>query len=132
MHGQDLWVFRESGVGDIDLTGFKVVARDGAIGKIHEATYEAGSGYVVVNTGPWIFGRHVLLPAGTLDRVDPAAERVFVNRTKAEIKRSPDFDPVRGVDHDYRRQIGTYYGADEPVVHGGLTPTGTEPPPPDR
>jgi hypothetical protein len=132
VHGQDLWVFRESGVGDIDLTGFKVVAHDGAMGKIHEATYEAGSGYVVVNTGPWIFGRHVLLPAGTIERVDPGNECVFVSRTKAEIKRAPEFDPVRGLDDDYRRQIGTYYGAHEPVVHGGLTSTGTESAPPER
>jgi hypothetical protein len=128
----DLWGYREGAVGDIDLTGFKVVAADGQIGRIHEASYEAGKGYVVVNTGPWIFGRHVLLPAGTIERVDPADERVYVNRTKAEIKGAPEFDPVRGVDDDYRRRIGTYYGAEQPVVHGGITPTEPEPPPPSR
>jgi len=43
-------------VGGGDLIGYSVVARDGEIGKVDEATVTAGSSHVVVDTGPWIFG----------------------------------------------------------------------------
>ncbi|MDJ0385971.1 PRC-barrel domain-containing protein [Streptomyces sp. G-G2] len=95
------------------LTGFKVEATDGHIGKVDEATEEVGSAYIVVDTGPWIFGKEVLLPAGTIVRVDTKEEKILVNRTKEQIKNAPEYDKDkhRG-DAAYRSQLGTYYGRD--------------------
>ncbi len=76
---------------NLDLTGFSVEATDGGIGKVDEATYETSRSYIVVDTGPWIFGKKVLLPAGVVQRVDLDSETVFVNRTKDEIKNAPEF-----------------------------------------
>jgi hypothetical protein len=121
MTQMDMWTFREETIGDIDLVGFKVEATDGDIGKIDEATYEVGASYMVVDIGPWIFGRKVVLPAGTVDRIDTADERVFVNLTKQQIKDSPELDLERGYRHEeYREQLGTYYGQPTPV--GRSTP----------
>ena len=56
------WEYRtESGFkgAETDLIGFAVAALDGDIGHVDEATYETGSSYLVVDTGPWIFGRKV-------------------------------------------------------------------------
>jgi len=64
----------------VDLTGFSVEALDGGIGKIDEATYETSQSYIVVDTGPWIFGKKVLLPAAVVQRVDLDSETVFVDR----------------------------------------------------
>ena len=109
------WSFREdqhalAGKGR-DLTGFKVHAVDGDIGKVDEASMEVGASHIVVDTGPWIFGRKVMLPAGTIDRVDWNEEKVYVDRTKDQIKDSPELsegstwsDPV------YRESVGSYYG----------------------
>jgi hypothetical protein len=94
----------------LDLTGFKVEARDGDIGKVDEATYEAGGSFVVVDTGPWIFGKKVLLPAGVIRDIDPDTETIFVNLTKDEIKNAPEFDEERYLDQGYRNEIGRYYG----------------------
>jgi hypothetical protein len=105
----NLWTYRET-VRNMDLTGFKVEATDGSIGKVDEATYDTGSSYIVVDTGPWIFGKKVMLPAGSIHRVDVDDERVFVDRTKEEIKGAPEFDPDRYHDEAYRRSIGDYYG----------------------
>ena len=96
--------------GDIDLVGYEVEALDGGIGKIDEATYDTGASYVVVDTGPWIFGKKVMLPAGVIDRVEPADEKVFVNRTKDEIKNAPEFDEKRYRDDAYREDLSSYYG----------------------
>ena len=68
----DIWTFRTAEpLGDIDVTGYSVEATDGGIGKVDEATYEVGGSYLVVDTGMWIFGKKVLLPAGSIDRIDP-------------------------------------------------------------
>ena len=114
MHGIDVWTYRETtlgnGVGTIDVVGHEVEAIDGSIGKIDDATYDAGSAYVVVDTGPWIFGKKVILPAGVIARVDPDDEKVYVNRTKDQIKNAPEFDEELTSDEAYRGEIGGYYG----------------------
>src|ERR671923_2175661 len=97
---------------NLDLSGYSVEAIDGGIGKIDEATYETSRSYIVVDTGPWIFGKKVLLPAGVVQRVDLDTQTVFVNRTKDEIKGAPEFDDSMYRDEEYRRRIGTYYYGD--------------------
>jgi hypothetical protein len=111
----DVWTYREraslgSDLSSTDITGFEVEAIDGSIGKIDEATYEVGSSYVVVDTGPWIFGKKVMLPAGVIQRVDTAEQSVFVNRTKDEIKNAPELDVSMMSDDTYRGRLGSYYG----------------------
>ena len=93
----------------MDLTGFSVEATDGSIGKVDEATYETSRSYIVVDTGPWIFGKKVLLPAGVVERIDLDSETVFVSRTKDEIKNAPEYDEERRDDPAYRGELGTYY-----------------------
>jgi len=51
-----------------------------------------------------------MLPAGLIDRVDLDDGRVFVQRTKDEIKNAPEFDQDRYRDTTYRDDVGTYYG----------------------
>ena len=106
----DLWTYRDTTIGTTNLTGFKVEAIDGSIGSIDESTNEVGASYLVIDTGPWIFGKKVMLPAGVIDRVDTAEEAVFVNRTKDEIKDAPEFDDSRYRDEQYRDELGGYYG----------------------
>jgi hypothetical protein len=107
----DIWTFRgQPGIVPSDLVGFHVEATDGGIGKIDEATEEAGRNLLVVDTGPWIFGKKVLLPAGIIDRVDLDGESVFVNRTKDEIKNAPEFDrDLHLRDEEYQNRLGGYY-----------------------
>ena len=106
----DLWTYRdyESWAG-ADLTGFDVQATDGKIGSVDEATYDVGSSYLVIDTGPWIFGKKVMLPAGIIDRVDTGDRQVFVNRTKDQIKNAPEYDEEMGFSEDYRSSLGDYY-----------------------
>ena len=76
----------------IDLTGFHVEAMDGSIGTIDEATMEAGSSCLVVDTGFWIFGKKRMIPAGVIDKVDVDARKVYVAMSKDAIRDAPDFD----------------------------------------
>jgi hypothetical protein len=110
----DPWNYREeagmTAADRADLVGFDVEATDGHIGKIDEATYDVGASYVVVDTGPWIFGKKVMLPAGTISNVDNAERKVYVDRTKSQIKDSPEFDKDTYTGSGYRDKLGSYYG----------------------
>jgi hypothetical protein len=109
----EMWTFQFASptvdLADIDLTGFKVEATDGSIGKVDEATYETGGSFIVVDTGPWIFGKKVMLPAGIIRDVDPEDEVVYVNRTKDEIENAPEFDEKTHRNDSYRTELGDYY-----------------------
>ncbi|MFG2058463.1 PRC-barrel domain-containing protein [Micromonospora sp. NPDC048930] len=93
----------------LDLTGYRVEATDGRIGSVDEATEDAGARYLVVDTGPWIFGKKVLLPVGTVARVDHLDRVVHVDRTRDQVKESPAFDPDDFDRPEYREQVGSYY-----------------------
>jgi hypothetical protein len=105
-----MWTYRDQSWRGTDLTGFDVEAVDGGIGSVDEATAEIGGSYIVVDTGPWIFGKKVLLPAGVIDRIDAGQERIYVDRTKDEIKAAPELDEDRLADDAYRRELSGYYG----------------------
>ncbi|MER5947357.1 PRC-barrel domain-containing protein [Streptomyces sp. NPDC001904] len=95
-----------------DLTGFKVEATDGHIGKVDKHSADVDSQYIVVDTGVWIFGKEVLLPAGTITSVDAEAKTIQVSRSKDEIKSAPEFDKEKHLGNaDYHQQVGTHYGS---------------------
>jgi len=93
----------------VDLAGFKVEARDGSIGKVDEATMDAGGSFIVVDTGPWIFGKKVMLPAGVIRDIDLDTETVFVDLTKDEIKKAPELDEKTYRGEAYKSDLGDYY-----------------------
>ena len=116
MQTSDVWTYRSQNqigydpTSGRDLSGFGVEALDGSIGKIDEATNEVGGSFIIVDTGPWIFGKKVMLPAGVVQRIDEDDEKVWVNRTKDQIKSAPEFDDSMKSDTGYRDKLGTYYG----------------------
>ncbi|MFJ8078350.1 PRC-barrel domain containing protein [Streptomyces sp. NPDC096176] len=109
----NLWAYTPASgrATEASLVGFRVEASDGSIGKVDKHSDEVGSAHIVVDTGPWIFGKHVLLPAGVVSSVDLAAETVHVSRSKDEIKNAPEFDKdAHADDPAYRDRLGGYYG----------------------
>jgi hypothetical protein len=105
----EMWSYTITSPQNLDLSGFKVEAIDGEIGKVDEATNETGGSFIVVDTGPWIFGKKVMIPAGLINDIDPDTQTIFVSRTKDEIKNAPEFDEKRYRDQDYRDELGGYY-----------------------
>lgn len=94
---------------DTGLIGYEVEATDGGIGKIDEDNAQIPADCIMVDTGPWIFGRKVVLPVGTVARVDHDERKVYVDRTKEQIKDAPEYDPSDTDHEDYRRRTGDYY-----------------------
>jgi len=111
MGESDLWRYSEGArFGTVqEIEGFGVEATDGDIGKIDEASDEMGASFIVVDTGPWIFGRKVVLPAGVIERIDLNDRKVVVRLTKDQIKNSPDYEGEEYRQEPYRTRLGAYY-----------------------
>ncbi|MFI6006548.1 PRC-barrel domain-containing protein [Streptomyces sp. NPDC051366] len=110
---EHVWSYKSTSghLAGTDLTGYKVEAVDGSIGTVDKHSDEVGDAYLVVDTGVWIFGKEVLLPAGTVISIDPEQRTIHVERTKEQIKGSPEFHRERHLgDAGYREQLAFYYG----------------------
>ena len=92
-----------------NLTGFDVEATDGGIGKVDEASDNPDTSCLVVDTGFWIFGKKRMLPAGVVDRIDTNDKKIYINRTKEQVKNAPDYDADDRDAPNYRRKIGDYW-----------------------
>ncbi|MFJ2786124.1 PRC-barrel domain-containing protein [Streptomyces sp. NPDC093249] len=114
---EHLWNYQPTAghLAGTDLSGYKVEALDGGIGKVDKHSEEVDDAYLVVDTGPWIFGREVLLPASTVVRIDLDDRKVFVDRTKAQIKDAPEFHREKHLgEPGYRDELTAYYGLGGP------------------
>ena len=71
--------------------------------------------YLVIDTGPWIFGKHVLLPIG-LARFDYDNGRVYVDGlTKSQVEDMPEYNDDIVVDDRYEDRVRTIY---RPIAQG--------------
>jgi hypothetical protein len=110
----DLYVYAEPVWSTLDLSGFSVEATDGSIGKVDETTHEVGSGSLIVDTGPWIFGRKAIIPAAFISRIDENDRRIWVNLTKDQIQNAPEFDEPSLHNAAYLDELATYYSTIQP------------------
>ncbi|MFD9339703.1 PRC-barrel domain containing protein [Streptomyces sp. NPDC060028] len=107
-----LWTYaQDSGyTSGQSLVGFTVGAADGAIGHVDRQQDTPGMQHLVVDTGVWVFGRSVLIPAGAVTRIDTQAQAVTVSATQEEIKAAPRFTTdSETADHHYLSAVGDYY-----------------------
>jgi hypothetical protein len=110
----DMWTYSASmrdALARYDLDGFKVVGRDGDVGKVDKATRDQPGGeHLVVNTGPLFFGKTLLLPAGVVRRIDVERKEVHADVSREEMRDAPEYDRERGLNDDLRSRISRYYG----------------------
>ena len=113
----DLWIYRvdvfapDSGRTTPDLAGFEVVTTDDQkIGKVDEATNEAGNSWIVVDTGFWIFGKKRMIPAGAIVSVDADERLLRVSYSKDDVNDAPDYDKAQEFQDAYRKEMDDYYG----------------------
>jgi hypothetical protein len=105
------WSYR-SGSGFSDrsrLDGYKVLAPDGEVGKVEDASYPPGQAALVVDTGLWTLGQHVLLPAGMVEHINHDTKEITVDVSDAEIKAAPPYDADSYQDPGYRDRVAEYY-----------------------
>ena len=89
---------------------YRVANKVKQVGKVDSASDEEGGAYIVVDTGPWILGRLVMIPAGLIEHIDLSTETLHIRCSKDEVKHSPDLPDLTQADHDYRDLLAGYYG----------------------
>ncbi len=104
--------FSDNNLGHLD--DYSVYAQDeDKVGTVEDGLFDDSTGqfrYLVVDTGPWIFGKKVLLPIGKA-QFDNDRQRVYVNGlTKEQVENLPEYTGEM-VDYDYEEQVrGVYRG----------------------
>ena len=106
----DIWSYRNEEWAGSGIEGYDVHALDGSIGSVDAATADVDPRCIVVDTGPWVFGKQVLLPVGVIESVDDAQREIRVALTKDQIKQAPELDQTAFDDDATRTRLGEYYG----------------------
>ncbi|MBJ6126990.1 PRC-barrel domain-containing protein [Microvirga sp. BT325] len=88
------------------MKGLSIQASDGEIGSISDVLFEDDTWrarWLVVDTGPWLMGRSVLLPVSHTEAPEAGAASITVDLTKKQVEDSPG----TGVDLPVSRQTET-------------------------
>ena len=108
------------------LQGYAIHARDGDLGKVRTFYFDEEEWCIhsmVVDTGGWFLGRHVLLPSDVLGQPDRAQQRLAVELTQEEVRNSPEVPkhkPPAGYDATAMRTYAgrnVYWSTDPFVLH---------------
>ncbi|MGI5380448.1 PRC-barrel domain containing protein [Streptomyces sp. CA-251387] len=92
------------------LAGFTVGATDGVIGRVDRQADDTPLQHLVVDTGAYVFGRSLLIPAGMVTGIDPETRTITVGCTREEAKAAPRFRTDREtLDPQYLSAVGAYY-----------------------
>jgi hypothetical protein len=109
-----------------DLYGCSVHASDGPIGEIRDCYFDDQVWtirFFVVETGPWLGGRKVLISPLAIHGLDWAARTLSVSLTRERVKASPDVDTRKPVSRQHEVEQFGYYGYPfywgEPQLWGG-------------
>lgn len=94
------------------LAGFKIHATDGYIGKADDFFFDENTWtirYLIVDTGPWLVGRKVMVYTAAIDKPDWDREEFLLNVSQEKVKNSPDIDVKRPISREQQMQLHSYY-----------------------
>lgn len=119
-----------------ELFGYEVLAQDGQIGEVHDFLFEDREWairYLVVDTGPWILGRKILLSVSALGQPDWSGQQFPVALTREKVKASPEVDADKDVSRRQEIKLHDHYawpmywdepgGVERPVPQSPPSPT---------
>ncbi|NJC98026.1 MAG: PRC-barrel domain containing protein, partial [Anaerolineae bacterium] len=95
-----------------ELLGYQIMAKDGQIGKVEDLFFSDESWivrYLVADTGPWIFGRKVLVSMQALGQPVWASQTFPVELTREQVENSPDADLAKPVSRQYEEKLFEHY-----------------------
>jgi hypothetical protein len=95
------------------LKDLVIHATDGELGTVKEFYFDDenwGIRYLVVKTGNWLSGRHVLISPISVTRTDWQGSKLHVNLTKKQVENSPDIQAHQPVSRRHEADFSAYYG----------------------
>jgi hypothetical protein len=120
------------------LYGFTVHASDGDVGQVRDIYFDDEAWairYLVVNTGPWLLARQILLSPLCVDLARWKMQELVVGPSREQIENSPDADLNKPVSRQMEEELHHYYGwapywstgariLDAAVLEAGEAPSG--------
>ena len=114
-----------------EIIGYTIGANDGRIGRVTDFLFDDDSWLVrwlVIDTGPWLSGRKVLLPPSVLGHFSAIGDQFSVRLTMQQVKDSPAVDTDLPVSRQSESNTYDYYGWNpywnRGLYLGGFTWTG--------
>lgn len=95
------------------IVGYGIEARDGGLGAVHDFLFDDATWrvrWMVVDTGAWLPGRKVLVPAYALGKPDVDAKKVAVDLTREQVKNGPALDGDDPVSRRLEADLYKHYG----------------------
>ena len=111
-----------------ELEGASLAALDGAIGEVEDFYFDDTHWtvrYLVVNTGGWLAGRHVLVSPASVRQIDLTNDHVVVELTRKQVEDSPNVDTHQPVSRRHEVNLLAHYGI--PLYWLGPFPWGPVP-----
>ena len=96
-----------------DIENYAIGATDGNVGQVKDFYFDDHAWvirYLVVDTGPWLLSRKVLISPISIHDPDWAARTLPVAITREQVRNSPDIDTDRPVSRQHEMQYLGYYG----------------------
>lgn len=104
-----------------EIDGFGLHAKDGEIGHVTDLYFDDEQWtvrYLVVGTGPWFFGRRVLISPNSVTALDWDARTVTVSLSAKDVRESPDIDTDKPISRQQESEYHLYYNF--PPYWGGV------------
>lgn len=95
-----------------EVTGYHIQAADGEVGHVEDFIIDDETWairYLIVDTRNWWPGKKVLVSPQWIERVSWSDSKVFINLSRAAIKRSPEFKEDSLLNRDYENELHQYY-----------------------
>jgi uncharacterized protein YrrD len=89
-----------------DMGRLTLEALDGELGAVEDLYVDERGWavrYLVVKTGGWLLGRHVLITPASVSEIDDREAKLRVRLTRAQIEQSPPMDRANIVSRSYER-----------------------------
>ena len=95
-----------------EVIGYDIQAQDGAIGHVDDFLVDDRAWtirWLVVDTGNWLPGKHVLVAPDWVQDVAWTDRSVRLALTRAQIEGAPEYDRHRPVDRTYEQRLFEHY-----------------------
>jgi hypothetical protein len=110
------------------LEGFTIGAVDGDIGSVETLYFDDEHWtvrYLVVKSGGWFSGRHVLISPASVHEPDWTHRRLPASLSRAQVQAAPDIDAHPTISRQHETAFAKYYGV--PYYWAGASLWGAEP-----
>lgn len=101
--------------GTDELTGYRVKATDGEVGRVYDFLVDDGNWsmrYLIIDTDKWLNERKLPVAPEQVDSISRSGREVRLDVPKEDLRTSPEYDISRTPDEDYQRRLREHYAGE--------------------